>query len=129
MEQDRYQRGWEKLGEINADARRSLLEAVEGVAPDLARYVIEFAFGDVLSRPGLDLRAREIATVAALTALGNAEPQLSAHLHSALAVGCTRTELVEVIVQMVVYAGFPAALNAIAVAKAVFADRDARGLS
>lgn len=71
------------------------------------------------SRPGLDLKSREIATVAALTALGNAQPQLKVHIHGALNVGCTRKEVVEIIIQMAVYAGFPAALNGIFAAKAV----------
>lgn len=54
------------------------------IAPDFARYLIEFPFGDFHSRPGLDLRSREIAVVAALTALGNAAPQLKVHLRAAL---------------------------------------------
>jgi len=124
-ESSRYRRGLEKLGEIDGEAGRRVIESLTDVAPDLARYIIEFPFGDVYSRPGLDLRARELATVAALTALGNARPQLEVHLHGALNVGCTRRELVEVIIQMAVYAGFPAALNGAAAARAVFAQRDA----
>jgi 4-carboxymuconolactone decarboxylase len=73
--------------------------------------VFEFPFGDIYSRPGLDLRAREIATIAALTALGNAAPQLKVHIEAGLNVGLTREEITEVIIQMAVYAGFPAALN------------------
>jgi 4-carboxymuconolactone decarboxylase len=90
----------------------------------LGRYIIEFAFGDIYARPGLDLKLREIATVAALTALGNAQPQLKVHIHGALNVGCTREEVVEVILQMAVYAGFPAALNGVTAAKEVFQERD-----
>ena len=120
---DRYQRGLARLAEIDGDAGERVLDALRDVAPDLARYLIEFPFGDVYSRAGLDLRAREIATVAALTALGNASPQLEVHLQAALNVGCTREELVEVITQMAVYAGFPAALNGMAIARSVFARR------
>jgi 4-carboxymuconolactone decarboxylase len=126
-ESSRYQRGLAKLGEIDGEAGRRVIEGLKEVAPDLGRYIVEFAFGDVYSRPGLDLRARELATVAGLTALGTARPQLEVHLHGALNVGCTRQELVEVIVQMAVYAGFPAAVNGAAAARAVFAERDARG--
>lgn len=86
--------------------------------------MIEFSFGDVYSRPGLDLKSREIATVAALTALGNAEPQLKVHINGGLNVGCTRQEIVEVIIQMAVYAGFPTALRAMNIAKTVFQERD-----
>src|SRR3989344_2024945 len=89
------------------------------------RYLIEFPFGDIYSRPGLDLRSREIAVIAALTALGNATPQLKVHLQAALNVGVTREEIVEVLMQMAVYAGFPAALNGLAAAREVFAAGDA----
>lgn len=102
-----------------------MVASLAGIAPDFARYLIEFPFGDIYSRPGLDLRSREIAVVAALTAMGNAAPQLKVHLQGALNVGVTRAEIVEVIMQMAVYAGFPAALNALAAAKEVFATADA----
>jgi 4-carboxymuconolactone decarboxylase len=69
----------------------------------------------------LDLRSREIGVVAALTAMGNAAPQLKVHLRAALNVGVTRQEIVEVIMQMAVYAGFPAALNGLTAAREVFA--------
>ncbi|MEB3213447.1 MAG: carboxymuconolactone decarboxylase family protein [Leptolyngbyaceae bacterium] len=120
----RYQRGWQKLSEIDGHAGEKVIESLEGIAPDLARYIVEFPFGDVYSRPGLDLKSREIATVAALTALGNARPQLKVHIHGALNVGCTREEVVEIMIQMAVYAGFPAALNGIFAAKEVFEEQD-----
>lgn len=125
-EENRYARGWDKLKEIDGQAGERVIESLKDIAPDLGRYVIEFPFGDVYSRPGLDLRSREIATVAALTALGTAAPQLKVHLHAALNVGCTRIEIVEIMIQMAVYAGFPAALNGVMLAKEVFAERDDR---
>lgn len=125
--QDRYQRGWEKLKEVDGEAGERVIGSLKDIAPDFARYVIEFPFGDIYSRPGLDLKSREIAVVAALTALGNAVPQLKVHVHGALNVGCTRQEVVEVIIQMAVYAGFPAALNRLFAAKEVFKERDASG--
>ncbi len=128
MEQDRYVRGWEKLKEIDGEAGERVIESLKDIAPDLGRYIIEFPFGDIYSRPGLDLKSREIATIAALTALGNAQPQLKVHIDGALNVGCTREEIIEVIIQMAVYAGFPAALNGISAAKEVFqARRDEQG--
>lgn len=123
--QDRYQRGWEKLQEIDGEAGERVIDSLKDIAPDFARYVIEFPFGDIYSRPGLDLKSREIAVVAALTALGNAAPQLKVHIQGALNVGCTRQEVVEVIMQMAVYAGFPAALNGLFAAQEVFKERDA----
>jgi 4-carboxymuconolactone decarboxylase len=83
------------------------VNSLAGIAPDFATYLIEFSFGDIYSRPDLNLRSREIATVAALTAMGNATPQLKVHIEASLNVGLTRAEIVEVIMQMAVYAGFP----------------------
>lgn len=119
--QSRYQRGLEKLREIDGEAGEQVLDSLGDIAPDFARYLIEFPFGDIYSRPGLDLRSREIAVVAALTALGNASPQLKVHIQGALNVGISRQEVVEIMMQMAVYAGFPAALNGLSAAREVFA--------
>lgn len=97
------------------------MESLADIAPDFARYIVEFPFGDIYARPGLGLREREIATIAALTALGNARPQLEVHIKAGLNVGLSRDEIVETIIQMAVYAGFPAALNGLFAAKAAFA--------
>ena len=129
MDSERYKRGLKKLKEIDGEAGEKVIESLKDIAPDLARYTIEFPFGDVYSRPGLDLKSRELAVVAALTALGNAAPQLKVHINGALNVGCSRAEVVEVIIQMAVYAGFPAALNGINAVNEVFKERDEKGLS
>ncbi|WP_423757806.1 carboxymuconolactone decarboxylase family protein [Burkholderia sp. NLJ2] len=122
--EDRYTRGWNKLKEIDGEAGERVIAALAPIAPDFGRLVVEFSFGDIYSRPQLDLKAREIATIAALAALGNAQPQLKVHIEAALNVGCTRDEIVEVFMQMAVYAGFPAALNALFAAREVFVRRD-----
>lgn len=122
---DRYQQGLAKLREIDGEAGERVIESLADIAPDFARYLIEFPFGDIYSRPGLDLQRREIAVIAALTAMGNAAPQLKVHLQATLNVGVTREEVVEVIMQMAVYAGFPAALNGLSAAREVFAAVDA----
>jgi 4-carboxymuconolactone decarboxylase len=124
MNSERYERGWQKLQEIDGEAGERVIDSLKDIAPDFARYLIEFPFGDIYSRPGLDLKSREIATVAALTALGNAAPQLKVHIQAALNVGCSRQEVVETIMQMAVYAGFPAALNGLFAAKEVFQNLD-----
>lgn len=124
MENDRYERGWEKLKEIDGQVGEQVVESLKDIAPDFARYLIEFPFGDIYSRPGLDLKSREIAVVAALTAMGNAAPQLKVHIHGALNTGSSEREVIEVIMQMAVYAGFPAALNGLLAAREVFAERD-----
>ncbi|KVL01102.1 carboxymuconolactone decarboxylase family protein [Burkholderia territorii] len=122
--EDRYTRGWNKLKEIDGEVGERVVAALAPIAPDFARLLVEFSFGDIYSRPQLDLKAREIATIAALAALGNAQPQLKVHIEAALNVGCTRDEIVEVFMQMAVYAGTPAALNALFAAHEVFKRRD-----
>ncbi len=83
-ESSRYSRWWEKLREIDGQAGEHVIASLADIAPDFAKYLIEFPFGDIYSRPQLDLKAREIGVVAALTALGNATPQLKVHIHGAL---------------------------------------------
>jgi 4-carboxymuconolactone decarboxylase len=122
MKETRYDRGLRKLSEIDGEAGERVIESLGDIAPDFARYLIEFPFGDIYSRPGLDLKYREIATVSALTALGNAQPQLKVHIRAALNVGCSKAEILEIIMQMAVYAGFPAALNGLFAAREVFAE-------
>lgn len=104
----RYERGLAKLAEVDDQAGQQVVSRLG----DLGRYIVEFAFGDIYSRPGLSLREREIATVAILTALGGREPQLRVHMEAALHVGITLQELEEIVLQTVPYAGFPTAINA-----------------
>ncbi len=124
MTESRYDRGLANLAAIDGEAGERVIESLRGIAPDFARYLVEFPFGDIYNRPELDLRSREIASVAALTVLGNAGPQLRVHISAALNVGCSRQEIVEIMMQMAVYAGFPAALNGLFAAKEVFASLD-----
>jgi 4-carboxymuconolactone decarboxylase len=121
--ESRLERGKRALAEIDGEAGHNVIAALADIAPDFANYIFEFSFGDIYSRPGLDLRAREIATIAALTAMGTATPQLKVHIEAGLNVGLTREEITEVIMQMAVYAGFPAALNGLFAAKDVFRNR------
>ena len=121
MLSERFITGQEMLQKVDGKGGDAVVESLQDIAPDFAQYLIEFPFGDIYSRPGLDLRSREIATVAALTALGNAAPQLKVHIGAALHVGLTQDEIIEVIMQMAVYAGFPTALNGLFAAKEVFA--------
>lgn len=123
---ERFERGWAKLKEIDGKQGERVIESLKEIAPDFANLLIEFPFGDIYSRPGLDLKSREIAVIAALTAMGNATPQLKVHIHGALNVGCTREEVIETIIQMSVYAGFPAALNGLLAAKEVFQSIDSQ---
>ena len=118
---DRFERGLNSLDSIDGEGGRKVVDSLADIAPDFARYLIEFPFGDIYSRPGLDLKSREVATIAALAALGNATPQLKVHIKAGLNVGLSRDEIVEILMQMAVYAGFPAALNGLFAAREVFA--------
>ena len=182
---DRHAIGLAALEQLGGPGAAAPILAAADVAPDLVRFAIDFAFGEVLSRPGLDVRTRELCTVAALSALGHAAPQLKwhaeaalyvgaqqaevdevkriargyvrpgggvsgqgpldavtrelatvalltalgtqpaalkHHLRAALAAGATREQIVHVLEQMAIYAGFPAALNGVAAAREVFAE-------
>jgi 4-carboxymuconolactone decarboxylase len=121
--EDRHTRGVRALEEITGETGESVVASLRDIAPDLARWIVDFSYGDVMARPGLDRRSRQFATIAALTALGNAQPQLKVHIAGALNVGCKPHEIVEVIMQMAVFAGFPAAINALNVAREVFQAR------
>lgn len=123
---ERRRRGREMLARVDGEAGVEVVERLATHFPDFADYVLEYPFGDIYARPGLGLREREIAVVAALTAMGNAAPQLRVHLKAALHVGCTPREIVEVVMQMSVYAGFPAALNGLAAVREVF---EAKGIA
>ena len=121
---ERYQGGWQRLIEVDAEGGERVVENLKDVAPDLGRYVVEFAYGDIYRRSGLDLRQRQLVTISALTTLGGVEPQLEFHINAGLNVGLTAREVVEAILQCIPYTGFPRVLNAIFVAKRVFEERD-----
>lgn len=121
----RYDDGVAGLRAIDGAVGERVIESLAGIAPDLGRFVIEFAFGDVYARPGLDLVTRELITVAALAAMGSAEPQLKVHMHGFLNVGGTQEQMIEIVTQIAAYAGFPRAINAALAAKEVLAQRAA----
>jgi len=112
--------GESALAAITGGTGAAVVDSLKDIAPDLADWILAFSYGDVMARPGLDKRSRQFATVAALTAMGTATPQLKVHIHGALNVGCSPAEIVEVILQMTVFAGFPAAINGLNVAREVF---------
>ena len=147
--EDRYERGLELLKQVGGEGYDGPINTLRELAPDLARFTVEFGYGDVMSRPTLHLPTRQLCTVGALAALGNARPQLEYHINGALNVGCraalgtarpqlkvhisaalhvgsSQAQIVEVVEQMAVYAGFPAALNGISAIREVLAERGTR---
>lgn len=118
----RRERALAVLEALDPDAPERVAANLDGLSEDLFETVLGFAFADVLARPGLDLRTREMLTVAALTAMSTAPGQLEFHMRAALHVGVTREELVEIVLQMAVYAGVPACMNGVRVLKAALGD-------
>lgn len=119
-DETRHDRGRRTLERIHPEVGAAVVDRLAEIAPDFARQLVEYPFGDVYSRPGLDLRSRQIATIAALTTLGGSERELRWHVRGGLNVGLTRAEIVEVIMQMAVYAGFPRAIQALDAAREAF---------
>ncbi|WP_115576227.1 carboxymuconolactone decarboxylase family protein [Xanthomonas campestris] len=121
---DRYALGLSTLNAITGRTGEAVVESLKDIAPDFSDWIVAFAYGDVMARPGLDKQVRQIATIAALTALGTATSQLKVHIDGALNVGRKPSQITETILQMAVYAGFPAAINGLVAAKEVFDRRE-----
>ena len=125
---ERYRRGIDIAEKLAADKVAHFVESgVAEVAPDFARMTIEFAFGDIYARDALDLKSRELIAIAVLAASGKAGPQLRIHVQSAASCGITKAEIVEALMQITLYAGFPAALNALADCHDLLTDHDCLG--
>jgi len=124
---DRYQKGMDKLKELTIADENSptghmeVGESFKDIAPDLTRMVVEFAFGDVYARPGLDNKQKVLTTISALVAQGT--PQIGMHVVTGLNVGLTPDEIAGCIMHLIPYVGFPRALNALRVAQEVFAEQ------
>ena len=118
----RYSKGKEVLESIQERSVEEIFEGIEDIAPDMSRFVVEFPYAEIYTREEVDLKTRELCTVAALTVLGTA-PQLRDHINAALNVGNSPREIVEIIMQMSAYCGFPKAINGVVAAKEVFSER------
>ena len=121
---ERYRRGIDIVQQLSGSLEQFMTSRVAEVAPDFARMAIEFPFGDLYSREGLGIREREIVAIAALATLGTAQPQLRTHVVAATALGMSKAEIVEILMQVAVYGGFPAALNALADCHDLLAEGD-----
>lgn len=117
---ERRERGLAKLQEIDGKHGEAVADSLSDIAPLLAEQIIEFAFGEIYSRSGLNHKQRQLVTLGALTAQGGCEPQLQVHLNAAIRVGLSKEEIIEALLQCSLYTGFPKVLNAISVAKQVF---------
>lgn len=120
MEKTRYEIGLENLQKIDGKGGEAVIRSLETIAPDLGRYIVEFAFGDICAREGLSLQERELITLASLLTAGGCEPQLEVHINAALHVGIPPEKIIEAFLQCIPYTGFPRVLNAVFAAKHLF---------
>lgn len=109
--EDLTQYGKEIMNRLENGLADKVINSLSELDEDLPKLITDYAFGSVVGRPGLDLKTRELITVASLISLGNAMPQLELHMKAALNIGVTPKELLEVVIQMAVYAGVPACMN------------------
>lgn len=127
MSEDLYQKGINKIQELTASTddnptgAMDIGEKFKDIAPDLTKYVVEFAFGSIYSRPGLDNKQKVLTTITALVAQG--KPQIGMHIKTGLTVGLTPEEIVGCIIHLIPYVGFPSVLNALSVAQDIFAEQ------
>ncbi|MGE7913699.1 carboxymuconolactone decarboxylase family protein [Lysinibacillus xylanilyticus] len=122
---DRFTKGYETIKQYVTEeeaARMIESDALADVAPDLRKMIIEFAYGDVYSRPGLDAKSRALVVMTAVVTQGTA-PQTKTHIKRGLHVGLTQTEIVEALLQLVPYIGFPRVQNALTIAQQVFKEQ------
>lgn len=123
MSNTRFELGSEKLKEIDGIGGENVIQSLQDIAPDVGKYIIEFAFGDVYTRPELSMQEREMITITSLLTTGGCEPQLEVHINGSLNVGLSPEKITETFIQCIPYTGFPKVLNAIYTAKKIFAER------
>jgi len=123
MESELFEKGMEEMRKHFGKEADAHIERIREISPEFARVNVEFPFGELYRRDVLDEKTRELCTVAALTVQGFGLPELKSHVKGALNCGATRDEIIEVIIQMIAYCGFPGATNALFVAKEAFDDK------
>ncbi|EEH67448.1 MULTISPECIES: carboxymuconolactone decarboxylase family protein [Acinetobacter] len=110
--------GMEIMNKLEDGLAERVTSSLSQLDEGLSKLITDYAFGSVVGRPGLNLKTREMLTVASLISLGNARPQLELHMRAAINVGVTPQELLEIVIQMAIYAGVPACMNGIAAYRA-----------
>jgi len=126
---EREARGLATLKRIAGDHANQPLNDWGTIAPDMRRFIVEFVAAEVLSRPGLDLKSRQLATVAMLIAKGDAPDEFRMHLAGALRLGWKKEELAELMLQSAPFSSFPNALNAMKWSQEVFSQSNDSALS
>lgn len=122
---ERFTKGLETIKHYVTEEDASRMvdhDALANIAPDLRKMIIEFAYGEIYSRPGLDAKSRALVVITAVVTQG-ADPQTKTHITRGLHAGLTPTEIVEALLQLVPYIGFPRVQNALTIAQQVFEEK------
>jgi 4-carboxymuconolactone decarboxylase len=112
----------EVLGAEYVDA--SISQADDFSRP-LQELVTEYCWGNVWSRPGLDRKTRSLLNLAMLTAL-NRPHEVKLHVRGALNNGCSKNDIMEVLLQTAIYCGVPAAMDSLRGAKEIFQEVESK---
>ncbi|MFJ7735712.1 carboxymuconolactone decarboxylase family protein [Lysinibacillus sp. NPDC097287] len=123
---ERFTKGFETIKQYVTEEEATRMvehDALADIAPDLRKMIVEFAYGDVYSRPGLDAKSRALVVITAVVTQG-AALQTKTHITRGLHAGLTPTEIVEALLQLVPYIGFPRVQNALTIAKQVFQEKN-----
>lgn len=123
MKEIRYESGMKQLKEIDGAGGEAVIQSLEDISPDLGKFIVEFAFGDIYTRKGMTIQERELITITSLLTLGGCEPQLEVHINGGLNVGIPPQKVIETFLQCIPYTGFPRVLNAVFTAKKIFEER------
>lgn len=116
----RFNAGLKQLQKIDGEGGKQVIDSLKDIAPDLGKFIVEFAFGDIYTRPTLSLQERELITITSLLTSGGCEPQLKVHIQASLNVGIPANKIIESFIQCIPYVGFPRVLNAVFIAKDIF---------
>ncbi len=126
MTANRIDAGLNKIREFVSEEeaeRMMTADALKELAPDLRKYIVEFAYGEIYSREGLDSKKRQLVTLSSLVTQG-ATTQIQTHVKRALTIGLTKTEIVESMMQLIPYVGFPRVQTALTAAKEILEQED-----
>ena len=107
MSNTRFELGSETLKEIDGIGGENVIQSLQDIAPDVGKYIIEFAFGDVYTRSELSMQEREMITITSLLTTGGCEPQLEVHINGSLNVRLSPEKIIETFIQCIPYTGFP----------------------
>lgn len=123
---NRYEKGMEVIRKYEDKSENPTysitFDSLMELDSELENYIVEFAFGDIYARDGLSHEIRTLLTISSLVTQG-LEPQLRLHVNTGLTIGIPPKEIVNAIIHLLPYTGFPRVLNALKVAKEVFEER------